>query len=144
MRQYIALPLPLRMSLEILPNSLKIGCLAIGGVRVKQVQREVKRRPMSCQMGRRLFISPLVEGQVLLWKVVKRKIKSNDENGDEEKVTAPKKGKKVKEEDTLNGEAKKPRTAKASGADTKVKRKAKEEIESDGTTPTKRRVSARR
>jgi formamidopyrimidine-DNA glycosylase len=74
-----------------------------------------------------------------------KKIKSNnDESGDEEKIKAPKKGKKVKEEDTLSGDAKKPRTAKASGADTKVKRKAKEEIESDRVTPTKRRVSARR
>jgi formamidopyrimidine-DNA glycosylase len=74
-----------------------------------------------------------------------KKIKSNNnESGDEGKVTAPKKGKKVKEEDSLKGEAKKSRTANVSGVDTKVKRKAKEEIESDGITPTKRRVSARR
>jgi formamidopyrimidine-DNA glycosylase len=74
-----------------------------------------------------------------------KKIKSNNnESGDEEKAMAPKKGKKVKEEDSLKGEAKKPRTANASSVDTKVKRKAKEEIESDGITPTKRRVSARR
>jgi formamidopyrimidine-DNA glycosylase len=74
-----------------------------------------------------------------------KKIKSN--NGtidDEEAVVAPKKGKKVKEEAISKENEKKSKPVKGTSADKNVKRKAKEEIEEEVVTPTKRRMSARR
>ena len=74
-----------------------------------------------------------------------KKIKSSDEPAEvEDKKPAPKKGKKVKDEELEDGENEVRKGAKKKGAeDMPGKRKAKAEIKEEETTPKKRRVSGK-